>query len=126
MKALSIRQPWAWAILHAGKDIENRTWYTNFRGVILIHAGKKVDKEGIEFIEYQTGILLSKEMLITGGIIGSVEIVDCVTSSKSKWFLGKHGFALRNPISLPFIQYKGQLGFFETGIKIENIPENPV
>lgn len=26
--ALSIRQPWAWAILHAGKDIENRDWHT--------------------------------------------------------------------------------------------------
>lgn len=26
MKALSIRQPWAWAILHAGKDVENRDW----------------------------------------------------------------------------------------------------
>lgn len=24
MKALSLRQPWAWAILHAGKDVENR------------------------------------------------------------------------------------------------------
>ena len=29
MKALSIRQPWAWAILHAGKDIENRDWRTD-------------------------------------------------------------------------------------------------
>lgn len=32
MKALSIRQPWAWLILHAGKDIENRVWQTRFRG----------------------------------------------------------------------------------------------
>lgn len=38
MKALSIRQPWAWLILHGGKDIENRSWNTNFRGRFLIHA----------------------------------------------------------------------------------------
>ena len=34
MKALSIRQPWAWAIINAGKDIENRQWPTKFRGSI--------------------------------------------------------------------------------------------
>ena len=40
MKALSIRQPWAWMILYAGKDIENREWPTRFRGRVLIHASK--------------------------------------------------------------------------------------
>ena len=40
MKALSVRAPWWWAILHCGKDIENRDWYTNFRGTIYLHAGK--------------------------------------------------------------------------------------
>lgn len=38
--ALSIRQPWAWLILHAGKDIENRTWQTYQRGWFAIHASK--------------------------------------------------------------------------------------
>ena len=32
MKALSIHQPWAWAILNAGKTVENRTWSTNYQG----------------------------------------------------------------------------------------------
>jgi len=40
-RALSIRQPWAYAILHLGKDIENRPWRTNFRGPLLIHASLK-------------------------------------------------------------------------------------
>lgn len=41
MKALSIRQPWAWAILHAGKRIENRDWAgCAFRGPLLLHASK--------------------------------------------------------------------------------------
>ncbi len=42
MKALSLRQPWAWAILHAGKRIENRDWGTAYRGPLLLHASKSV------------------------------------------------------------------------------------
>lgn len=38
IKALSIRQPWAWLILWAGKDIENRSRRFHFRGRFLIHA----------------------------------------------------------------------------------------
>lgn len=37
MKALSVRAPWWWAILH-GKPIENRDWYTSFRGRFYLHA----------------------------------------------------------------------------------------
>jgi hypothetical protein len=39
VKALTIRQPWADAIAHGPKRIENRTRRTNVRGPILIHAG---------------------------------------------------------------------------------------
>lgn len=50
MKCLSIRQPWAWAILYAGKDIENRTWFTYHRGPFLLHASKTYDDEGHDFL----------------------------------------------------------------------------
>lgn len=40
VRALTVRQPWAWAIAHAGKDVENRWWATRWRGQLLIHAGK--------------------------------------------------------------------------------------
>lgn len=50
MKAISIQQPWAWAILHAGKDVENRTWRTTYRGPVAIHASKAVDPEGSAFL----------------------------------------------------------------------------
>ena len=39
MKALSIKQPWAWLICAGYKDIENRDWSTKFRGRIYVHAG---------------------------------------------------------------------------------------
>jgi len=49
MRALSIRQPWAWAILH-GKDVENRTWVTRVTGEFLIHASKTFDLEGYQWL----------------------------------------------------------------------------
>ena len=48
-RALSVPQPWAFAILWGGKNIENRTWETQFRGRIWIHAPKS---EWVDDIEY--------------------------------------------------------------------------
>lgn len=118
-KVLSIRQPWAWLILNAGKDIENRTWPTRYRGPVLIHASK-----GMTRAEYEDASdplwarggqvidLPDMHTLDRGGIVGSVEIVDCVTHSDSPWFCGPFGFVLRNPTPLPFRPCRGALGFF--------------
>ena len=45
MKAITVRQPWAWAIMHAGKDVENRTRNIagSYRGPLVIHAGLQHD-----------------------------------------------------------------------------------
>ena len=42
MKAISVRNPWAWAICHGGKRVENREWKypPTYRGPLLIHASK--------------------------------------------------------------------------------------
>ena len=40
-KVLTVRQPWAWAILFAGKDIDNRSRSTDYRGPLMIHAAVK-------------------------------------------------------------------------------------
>lgn len=46
MRALTIRQPWADAIAHGTKRVENRTWATGYRGRLLIHAGVAYDPMG--------------------------------------------------------------------------------
>jgi hypothetical protein len=120
MKALSIQQPWAWAILHAGKDMENRSWRTTFRGTFLIHASKKIDSYGYDFILNRFGIVPPKKNEIDrGGIVGVAEIVDCVDCSNSGWFCGKYGYVLRNPKPIEIIRINGQLGFFETPFTIQ-------
>lgn len=124
--ALSIRQPWAWLILHGGKDIENRDWSTNFRGRVLIHASKSCTKaEHAAAIDFLVDRGLDRlsidfpaiDQFDRGGIVGSVEIVDCIDASDSPWFVGDFGFVLRNPQPLPFVPWKGRLGFF-------NVPES--
>ncbi len=47
MKAITVRQPWAWAIMHGGKDVENRTRNIagSYRGPLVIHAGKALDPD---------------------------------------------------------------------------------
>lgn len=120
MKAISIRQPWAWLIINAGKDIENRCWPTKLRGRVLVHAAKGMTRDEYADVEDflathpGSGIQLPPaSALERGGIIGSVEIADCVTESKSPWFFGPYGFVLRNPKPMPFSPLRGQLGFFD-------------
>lgn len=117
MKALSILQPWAWLIVNGHKDIENRTWSTAFRGDILVHAGKRWGREQREDLAYVREAfphIALPEGFDLGGIVGAVQIVDCVSSSASPWFNGPFGFALQNGRTAPqFIPWKGQLGFFQ-------------
>jgi len=42
IRALTVRQPYAWAIAIGEKDVENRTWVARYRGLLAIHAGKTV------------------------------------------------------------------------------------
>lgn len=113
MKALSIRQPWAWLIVHGGKNIENRTWATKYRGPVLIHAGKKIDTAAYNRLADEGIGLPPIDELETGGIVGKCEIVDCVNHSTSPWFSGPWGFELRSQRPVKFWPCCGRLYFFE-------------
>lgn len=123
--ALSVRQPWAWCILNAGKDIENRDWGTRMRGPIALHASSGLTRAEFEHClstihaiseqcPFPPGLTMpSIKELQRGGIVGVVEIVDSVQHSESPWFFGKHGFRLANPRPVEFVPVKGALGFFD-------------
>jgi hypothetical protein len=115
MKCISIRQPFASLIVAGIKDIENRSWITPYRGKVLVHAAQKVDKKGMELAKQMLGAGFVKAIYdYTGGIIGEVEIIDCVKHSDSDWFeKGFYGFVLRNAKVLPFYPCRGRLGIFE-------------
>lgn len=119
--ALAVKQPWAWAIIHAGKDIENRDWQpTNKdlsrRGRVAILASKGMTQE---FYQEAADFMLSIGIkcpapcdLQRGGVIGAVDVVDVVTSSSSRWFFGPRGLVLANPQPCAYVPAVGQLGYF--------------
>lgn len=112
LKALSIRQPWAWLIVHGYKDIENRSWPTRFRGSVLIHAGKRFDQNFDDAEDWAWYGVEKPDHLDFGGIVGEALIVDCVSAYSSQWFTGPYGFVLREEHPLPFRPCRGLLGFF--------------
>lgn len=101
VKALSIKQPYPHHIFHDGKDVENRDWWTSYRGWFIIHAGVS-----------KSEIAASQSDLPRGGVVGVAWIDDCVTQMDSQWFFGRYGFVLRDALALPLIPARGQLGFF--------------
>lgn len=126
--AISIRQPWSWAIINCGKDIENRSWPTKYRGPVCIHASKGMTNReweaAMDFIDAAFPVPLVSSIgrrrsasgsldAQRGGIIGVTEIVDCVEASDSPWFFGKYGFVLQNTRAIDFIPVSGSLGFFD-------------
>lgn len=72
MKVITIKQPFASLIAEGYKEYEFRTWKTKYRGAILIHAGKGVDKEAMKRFSYLNLDYPS------GCIIAKAKITDCV------------------------------------------------
>lgn len=135
MRALSIRQPWAWAILHAGKRVENRGWKAAPKFMIgesfLIHAAQGMTRaeydDAIGFME-QIGVVRPgagspglvrprMEELVRGAIVGRARLVAAghgiVTGDR--WAVaGAMHLSLGNveEIAVP-VRVRGALGFFE-------------
>jgi hypothetical protein len=83
MKTLSLYQPWATLVVIGAKKFETRSWATNYRGPLLIHASKKFTREdqrlcyAAPFSKYVGGHFLDR-----GAILGRVELVDCITTEE--------------------------------------------
>lgn len=105
--ALSVRQPWAWAIIHADplKDIENRSSAAVGKGSmvagrrIAIHAAKGMTQDeylqAASFMVTLGVVCPPARELLRGGIIGSVRVTDIVRASESPWFFGPRGLVLK-------------------------------
>lgn len=76
MRALTVQQPWAWAIFH-GKTIENRTQLWSYRGPLAIHAGMRVSERGWDNeIVHDSYLAAHCPPIDLGAIIGIVDLVD--------------------------------------------------
>ena len=119
--ALSVRQPSAWAIIHGGKDVENRS-LGSIRagrmkpGRIAIHAAIGMKQAEYDYLVWRwarDGVTVPRpDALPRRAIIGTVEVVEVVTESDSPWFGGEAGLALRDPVPCDPIPASGELGYF--------------
>lgn len=146
MYALSIRQPWAWLILFGGKDVENRTWRTNIRGEILIHAASGMTRREyddacrfVERFDYKLANRIplpsDKHGLPRGGFVGTARItgtIECrpgylsVTGDgaahiRSPWLQGPVGFVLSDPS--PLVDHFVPATGFQRFFKPRNYPQ---
>lgn len=78
-RIITVRQPWATAIIRAGKDVENRSWPTSYRGRLWIHAGRIRDPVEIEGLDDEQ---LSRD---AGHVLGHVTLIDVIRDSPSAW-----------------------------------------
>ena len=115
MKVITIKQPWATLIAKGYKEYEFRTWKTKYRGDILIHAGKGVDKKAMERFKY-----LNLEYPV-GKIIAQATITDCIYVDEN--FAQK--LYEKNPIVYQGLISRNNWDGY--GFKLENVKEvNPI
>ena len=106
MRALTVRRPWAYAIIYLGKDVENRSWWTSYRGPLLIHAAGSAPRHDLL-------VPVKYSELVRGAITGVVELYDCVRDAKSEWAeRGQWHWLLRDPRPLEPIRCQGALGLW--------------
>lgn len=143
MRCLSGQQPFWWAILHAGKRIENRSRNLagKYRGPILLHASLTEYKGGAKWIYEHIGVYAPPfDSLPRGGIVGRARIIDvyepilpdsidpddtmCRAFSERygidhRWRMpAQHGIVLADVEPLPFFPCKGKLGLWEFDEKL--------
>lgn len=121
MKVLSVQQPYAWALVHGPKRIENRTWNTPYRGPVAIHASRNQVRR-YEFITEQGRELLAPQpQLVFGAIIGVMDLRYCFDAASAheafpdqrEFISGPECWCLFDPIPLTRpIPCKGRLGLW--------------
>lgn len=127
MKVLSIREPYATLIKKKVKHIETRSWKTNYRGELYIHASKtKMFREDANNKELMK--LVSLEELNYGNIICKCKLVDCIlmdqeflnSISKNEaeficgiYELGRYAWILEDIEEVEKVPTKGRLNIWE-------------
>ena len=115
--AISIRQPWVELILTGRKTIEVRSWATQHRGELWLHAGTTRDSKLVRKFSFTEGELQF------GALVGVCELRDCIEFDKDSWDLWRsqhlnegdlngrlYAWLLGNPNRIVPKSYKGRLG----------------
>ena len=124
--ALSVKQPWAALLVYGHKCIEIRRWPTRYRGAVLIHAARVLDRRPEAWALVPDEIYAAAQT--AGGIMGVGLLSDCLVYQTREsfaaderrhrndpgWFTEPpvYGFVLTQVHRLPFRPYPGSVRFF--------------
>jgi len=123
MRALTICQPWAWAVMEGIKRYENRVWDTRYRGPLVIHAGKSRKWLcGVDSLHHM-GFELDERELTFGAIVGVDDLVECHRRSRMNtadpFAEGPFCWEVLRPRKLiEPIPYQGRQGLFHVPDKL--------
>lgn len=132
MKAITLKQPWAFLVCSGVKDVENRTWKCPEKHIgkrVLIHASKtsyKCDNYFDSPLSNDQLLALPSDIqypVLHSAIIGSVRIVGCTINHPSVWAVDElYNWVLANPILFdkPILNVKGSLGFWDFDLYQKN------
>jgi hypothetical protein len=124
IRGLTLIRPWGWAIAHAGKDVENRTWEPPrgaVGGWLAIHSGEKYDQESADWMrdELELDDVPVKRADPAGVIVAVAQLAEVVTESASEWWAGPFGWRLENVTALPSpVPCKGALGLWKLPVPV--------
>lgn len=119
--AISIRQPWAWAIVAGHKDVENRSTFAVSNGgfaprPVAIHAAKgmtQAEYEDAHDFMHRLGVYCPRpDQLVRGAIIGAATVTAVVREHESPWFCGPRGLVMTAARQVEPIPAAGALGYF--------------
>lgn len=117
MKALSIKQPWAWAIANKHKTIETRTWYTSYRGELLIVSSKTPDRA---MSQLTTQLSQRGQVIEYGKAIAVCRLVDCRSmtiadedAAMCDVYDGAYSWVLEDVKKINSFSMTGQLGLYD-------------
>ena len=116
MRALSVRPPWAWAIAHADKRTENRTWTTSYRGPLAIHASQAFSSSETVELGRILGYDPDPALFTRGAFVAVADLADVVKAESiepSPWLCGPYARLLENvrPLCVD-IPATGRLGLW--------------
>src|SRR5262252_4761205 len=114
--ALSVRQPWAWALVDGRKDVENRSWMTSYTGRLWIHASiRRPVEEDVAWIRETLPHVSVPTEWVVGAIVGYVTLVECKIDSPSIWYRpGNYAWIVKDAVALrePIVA-RGRQGIFK-------------
>lgn len=115
LMAITLHRPWPYAMVSLGKNLENRTWNCPLPpgSWIAIHAGKKYDRQGADWIRQELSLGCPGKAEHPTGIVAIARFECNVTTHNSLWFAGPIGWEFSRVIAVPVLECAGKQGLWQ-------------